>query len=160
MSLKVGDRAPAFDSVTHDGKHVKLADFSGKKNVVLYFYPKDETRVCTLEACGFRDAYEELMGHDTEIIGVSFDSGESHAKFAERYKLPFVLLSDENGAIAKAYGAKGLIGGLLKMASRVTFLIDKEGKIAGIFKSALSADVHVSGIRDAVKKLSPGHAAH
>jgi thioredoxin-dependent peroxiredoxin len=160
MALNIGDLAPAFDSTTHDGKRVKLADFKGNKNVVLYFYPKDETRVCTAEACGFRDAYEELMGQDTEVIGVSFDSGASHAKFAERHHLPFLLLSDEDGAIAKAYGAKGLIGGLLKMASRVTFLIDKQGKIAGIFKSALSADVHVDGIRQAVKKLAPTQAAH
>lgn len=154
MSLSVGDRAPEFESVSHDGKPVKLADFRGKKNVVLYFYPKDETSVCTAEACGFRDAYEELAGQDTEIIGVSMDSSESHAKFASRHHLPFILLDDESGVIAKAYGAKGLLGSLLKMVSRVTFLIDKSGKIVGIFKSALSADVHVGGIKDAVKKLS------
>ena len=160
MALEIGDVAPAFDSVTHDGRRVTLADFRGKKNVVLYFYPKDETRVCTAEACGFRDAYEELMGLDTEVIGVSFDSGASHARFAEKHHLPFLLLSDEDGAIAKAYGAKGFLGGLLKMASRVTFLIDKDGKISGVFKSALSADVHVDGIRAAVKKLDPSIAAH
>ncbi len=159
MSLNVGDLAPFFESTTHDGKRVKLADFKGKKNVVLYFYPRDETAICTKEACGFRDAYEELVGQDTEVIGVSFDSGESHAKFAARHHLPFLLLPDTDGAIASAYGAKGLIRGLFKMASRVTFLIDKQGRIAGVFKSALSAEVHVGGIRDAVKKLGGASAA-
>jgi peroxiredoxin Q/BCP len=158
MSLNLGDTAPAFESTTHDGKLVKLADFKGNKNVVLYFYPKDETRVCTAEACGFRDAYEDLMAQDTEVIGVSFDSGESHAKFAARHHLPFLLLSDTDGSIAKAYGAKSFLGSLLKMPTRVTFLIDKQGHIAGIFKSAMSADVHVDGIRDAVKNLSPTSA--
>ncbi len=153
MGLNIGDPAPLFESTTHDGKLVKLADFKGNKNVVLYFYPKDETSICSKEACGFRDAYEELAGQDTEVIGVSFDSGESHAKFSARLHLPFSLLSDTNGAIAKSYGAAGLLGGLFKMASRVTFLIDKQGHIAGVFKSALSAEVHVVGIRDAVKKL-------
>ena len=159
MSLQLGDTAPRFESTTHDGKVVRLADFKGKKNVVLYFYPKDETRVCTAEACGFRDAYEDLMEQDTEVIGVSFDSGESHARFAERHRLPFLLLSDTDGSIAKAYGAKSFLGSLMNMPTRVTFLIDKQGHIAGIFKSALSADVHVDGIRDAVKKLSVSHAA-
>ena len=153
MSLRVGDLAPPFDAVAHDGKRIRLEDFHGKKNVVLFFYPKDETRVCTAEACGFRDMYEELVGQDTEVIGVSFDSNDSHGKFAKRHDLPYPLLPDEKGSLAKEYGAKSLVGGLLKMASRVTFLIDKNGKVVGIFKNALSADVHVDGIREAVKRL-------
>jgi peroxiredoxin Q/BCP len=153
MSLRVGDPAPPFDAVAHDGKRIRLADFQGKKNVVLFFYPRDETRVCTLEACGFRDAYEELVEKDTEVIGVSFDSNESHGKFAKRHDLPYPLLADGKGEIAKEYGAKSLLGSLLNMASRVTFLIGKDGKIAGIFRSAVSADVHVGGIREAVKGL-------
>ena len=95
MSLKVGDFAPSFDAVAHDGKRIRLEDFRGKKNVVLFFYPKDETRVCTLEACGFRDTYEDLVGQDTEVIGVSFDSNESHGKFAKHHDLPYPLLADE-----------------------------------------------------------------
>jgi peroxiredoxin Q/BCP len=153
MSLKVGDAAPLFDVTAHDGRRIALSDFAGKRNVVLFFYPKDETSICTKEACGFRDAYEELMGQDTEVIGVSYDSNASHDQFARRHHLPFPLLPDTSRALAKAYGATSLIGGLFNTPSRITFLIGKNGAIAGIFRGALSADVHVEGIREAVKKL-------
>jgi thioredoxin-dependent peroxiredoxin len=154
MSLAVGQKAPEFEVVASSGKRLKLSDFLGKKNVVLYFYPGDFTLVCTKETCGFRDAYEDLKSADTEVIGVSVDSDESHRKFAEEYKLPFDLVSDENRDLAKRYDATGgFLRNILGKASRLTYVIDKKGEIAGVFKGELSASKHVEGARDLIKKL-------
>ena len=136
MSLRVGQKAPDFDVVSSAGKSLKLSDFAGKKNVVLYFYPGDFTLVCTKETCGMRDMYADLESKDTEVIGVSVDSNESHEKFVAEYKLPFALVSDANRALAKIYGATTLIRDLLGKTSRKTFVIDKKGLIAGIFAFA------------------------
>ena len=153
-ALKVGDEAPDFDATSSDGKRLKLADFRGKKNVVLYFYPKDGTMVCTAEACGFRDMYDDLVAGDTEVIGVSTDSEESHKDFSSRYKVPFPLIADTDRALAAKYGATGgfreLIGGGLK---RLTYVIDKNGKIAGVFDSAIRAGQHLGGVKEAIAKL-------
>lgn len=151
--LGVGDTAPEFSGES-DGEKISLANYRGKKNVVLYFYPGDFTLVCTREACGFRDIYEDLKGADTEVIGVSTDSNESHKKFVAEYKLPFPLLSDKDKAIARAYGATGLVSDLLGRVSRVTYVIDKTGKIAAILKAELSASKHVDGVKEALAKLS------
>jgi len=103
---RVGDAAPRFTGQDQDGKTVKLADFIGKKIVLLYFYPKDFTTGCTKEACGFRDRMSELQKDNVEIIGVSFDSAASHQKFIAQYNLNFRLLADSNGTIVDAYGVK------------------------------------------------------
>lgn len=132
MPLKVGDLAPDFQLKDETGKMRTLAEFRGKK-VVLYFYPKDNTPGCTKEACSFRDGYSILQEAGIVILGVSFDSPESHRKFKDKYKLPFVLLNDEKKEVAKAYGASGGILGSL-MAKRYTYLIDELGKIVHIFK--------------------------
>lgn len=153
MALTVGQKAPEFDVVSSAGKSLKLSDFLGKKNVVLYFYPGDFTPVCTKETCGFRDMYADLETQDTEVIGVSVDTNESHQKFAAEYKVPFALVSDTNRDLAKTYGATSLLGSLLGKVGRVTYLIDKKGLIAGIFQSELRASKHVEGVRDAIKKL-------
>src|SRR5688572_7062933 len=100
MALRVGQKAPDFDVVSSAGQRVRLADFVGKKNVVLYFYPGDFTPVCTRETCGFRDTYAELAGKDTEVIGVSVDSDETHQKFAKKYEVPFALVSDPERSLA------------------------------------------------------------
>jgi peroxiredoxin Q/BCP len=150
--LQVGDKAPDF-SGDSDGKKIALADFAGKKNVVLYFYPGDFTPVCTREACGFRDIYEELKGADTEIIGVSTDNDESHKKFTAEYKLPFPLLADKGKVIAKAYNASNLFADIMGKVARITYVIDKQGKIAEILKSELSANKHVQGVKDALAAL-------
>lgn len=150
--LAIGDKAPDFSGES-DGKKISLADYAGKKNVVLYFYPGDFTLVCTREACGFRDIYEDLKGADVEVIGVSSDSNDSHAKFASEYKLPFPLLSDTDKSIAKAYGSTSLVLDLLGRVSRQTFVIDKHGKVAAILKGELSASKHVDGVKDALAKL-------
>src|SRR5260370_40631868 len=107
MSLAVGDPAPDFDVASSDGRRFKLEDFRGKKNLVLYFYPRDFTLVCTQEVCGFRDMYEELVGHDTEVIGVSVDDDSSHKGFAKKHNVSFPLVADTEKGLAKKYGAVG-----------------------------------------------------
>ncbi len=151
--LTVGQKAPSFDLVASDGRRVALEEYRGKKNVVLYFYPKDGTRVCTAEACGFRDMYEDLMSKDTEVIGVSLDSDESHKKFAEHYRVPFPLIADKDRTLAKAYEVIGPLRGLLGIVKRVTYVIDKNGNLAAILKSELNADTHLDGVKDALSRL-------
>jgi len=128
--LKVGDKGPDFSLMDERGRLVSLRDYLGKKVVILYFYPKDFTPGCTAEACSFRDDYKVYEERGAVVIGVSLDSVESHMKFSEEYNLPFLLLSDSRKEVAKAYGVLGT-GGFL--AKRVTFVIDKEGKIAAVF---------------------------
>lgn len=153
MALAIGQKAPEFEVVSSQGKALKLSDFRGKKNVVLYFYPGDFTPVCTKETCGFRDMYDELASQDTEIIGVSVDSDDSHRKFAEKYKVPFDLVSDETRAIAKAYGATGFFRDLIGKMARKTFVIDKNGDVAGILEAELSASKHLDGVREVLARL-------
>lgn len=131
MEVKVGDKAPDFEGPTGEGNSLGLKDFLGKKNVVLYFYPKDDTSGCTREACSFRDNLQPLRSLGAEIIGISTDSVESHKKFSTKYKLPFPLISDKEKRIAKAYGVLKDTG---TSTFRVTFIIDKNGKIAKIFR--------------------------
>ncbi|MCL2725491.1 MAG: peroxiredoxin [Polyangiaceae bacterium] len=154
MVLRVGQKAPAFDVVSSDGRRLKLGDFLGNKNVVLYFYPRDFTSVCTKEACGFRDIHEDLAALDTEIIGVSADSKESHQKFAEKYKVSFDLVADENRELAKAYGATSFLHDRLGVTTRITYVIDKKGEIAGVFTGEFSANKHTDGVRDLVRRLA------
>jgi peroxiredoxin Q/BCP len=128
--LKVGDLAPEFSLMDEHGMPVSLKDYRGKNVVVLYFYPKDFTSGCTTEACSFRDDYKLYQEKGAVVIGVSLDSVESHSKFSEKYTLPFTILSDRGKEVAKAYGVLG-IGGIL--AKRVTFIINKDGRITHIF---------------------------
>lgn len=153
MTLRLGQTAPDFDVTSSAGDRLKLKDFLGKKNVVLYFYPADFTLVCTRETCGFRDAYAELAAQDAEVIGVSVDSDESHRRFADRHSVTFPLVSDGDRALARAYGATGLLGDLLGRVRRVTYVIDKKGEIAGVFASEIRASTHVEGARDLLEKL-------
>jgi peroxiredoxin Q/BCP len=151
--LSVGQEAPPFEVVATGGKTLKLADYRGKKNVVLFFYPKDFTRVCTAEVCGFRDMYEDLVGKDTEVIGVSLDSDASHEKFATKHNVPYPLVADKGRTLARSYQAIGGLGGLIGITKRVTYLIDKEGKIRGAFDGTFDAEVHLGGVKDALAKL-------
>jgi peroxiredoxin Q/BCP len=153
MTLRVGEKAPDFDVVSSSGKALKLRDFAGKKNVVLYFYPGDFTPICTKETCGFRDMYAELESSDTEVIGVSVDSDASHEKFSKEYKLAFSLVSDANRALAKTYGATGFFRDLMGKTARMTFVIDKKGIVAAIFEGELSASKHVDGVKNTIKSL-------
>ncbi len=134
-ALKVGDKAPAFKAKDENGKPVSLTDFKGKK-LVLYFYPKDDTPGCTVEACAFRDDIAEYRKAGAEVVGVSFDSPASHTKFRTKYKLPFTLISDEQKKVAEAYGVyveKNMYGKKTMGIRRSTFVIDEEGKVAAIF---------------------------
>jgi len=123
---KVGDKAPDFSVAASNGTTAHLKDYIGKGNIVLYFYPKDDTKGCTAEACGIRDTMEEFKGLNATVLGVSFDSVESHKAFIAKYNLPFVLLADTDKKVAKAYG---VADDSSKVASRSTFVIDKTGKI-------------------------------
>ena len=153
MSLRAGETAPDFDVTSSDGRRFHLADLKGKKNVVLYFYPKDFTSICTAEACGFRDNYAALQGRATEVIGVSFDDHASHDRFAKAHEVPFALVSDPDKRLATAYGAYGGVRSLFGRLTRVTFVIDKQGKIAAVFDSQLFAGDHVQGARKAIEAL-------
>ena len=148
--VKVGETAPDFDGPTWNGTRLGLKDFVGKKNVVLYFYPKDDTPGCTKEACSFRDNLRSIRDLGTEIVGVSLDSVESHRKFATKYALPFPLVTDEDKRIANAYGVLRETG---NRTQRVTFLIDKNGKIAKIFPK-VDVTSHTEEILAALKELS------
>jgi thioredoxin-dependent peroxiredoxin len=150
-SIHVGDAAPDFTAQSHTGQQVSLADYRGKNVVVLYFYPKDETTICTKEACSFRDAFEDFIHVGAVVIGVSSDSAESHQKFAAHHRLPFVLLSDEGGSLRKAFGVPKTLG---VMPGRVTYVIDKEGVVRHIFNSQFSADRHVSEALNIVRQLA------
>ena len=155
MTLKVGDTAPAFDLTASDGRRLVLSELRGQKNVVIYFYPRDFTAVCTAEACGFRDQYPDLSKKDTEVIGVSGDGGDSHTRFASELKLPFPLVSDPDKSLAKAYGCQdGLLAAVLGRTSRVTYVIDKQGKIAGVFDSQFLAGQHTQGVKKLIDTLA------
>jgi len=147
---KVGDPAPVIAGKDESGKEWKLADRIGKKVVLLYFYPKDFTGGCTKEACGLRDSMGDLKKENVEVIGVSFDSAESHAKFIAEHQLNFSLLADTDGKIADAYGVRN---GERNVARRVSFLIGLDGKIIHVTDSP-SADTHLSEMKAAVEKLA------
>lgn len=146
--VQVGDVAPDFTLPSQSGEAVSLQDLRGK-NVVLYFYPKDNTSGCTAQACAFRDQYEVFKDAGAEVIGVSSDSEESHQQFAAQYRLPFTLLSDAGGTIRKRYGATTM--GVLP--GRVTYVIDKNGVVRHMFSSAFNAQQHITEAVQALKTL-------
>ena len=146
---KAGDTAPLITGTDQNGKDFKLADLVGKKIVLLYFYPKDFTGGCTKEACSFRDGFEDFATNNVEIVGVSFDSADSHLQFIAKYKLNFTLLADTDGKIAGAYDVKMPV---LKMARRVSFLIGLDGKIVHVTDSG-NPDVHLAEMKEAIAGL-------
>ena len=150
----VGDKAPAFNLEDQSGKSVKLSDLKGK-TVVLYFYPKDDTPGCTREACAFRDEHSALKKAGAVVLGVSPDSGPSHAKFAGKYELPFPLLADTDHAISEKYGAWGeqsLYGRKFMGITRSTFLIDASGKVARVWPK-VKVDGHVEQVLEAIREI-------
>ena len=135
MSVDVGDRAPSFTLPRDGGGEISLKDFKGKP-LVLYFYPKDDTSGCTTEACGFRDSWRAVQAAGAVILGVSPDGVASHQKFKKKYELPFILLADEDHALAEAYeawGEKSMYGRKYFGVLRKTYIIDARGKISHIF---------------------------
>ena len=146
---KVGDKAPDFEAKDQGGVTWKLSNLAGKHVVLLYFYPKDDTPGCTKEACGLRDRMTELLKDHVQVLGVSFDDGESHKKFIAKHSLNFPLLVDTDGKLADQYGARMPNK---NMARRVSFLIGKDGKVAHVTDNS-AADVHLNEMKDAVANL-------
>ena len=130
---------------------MRLRDYLGKKAVVLYFYPKDETPGCTKEACAFRDSYEVFRDAGAEVIGISSDDEESHSIFSVKYSLPFALLSDEDGKVRREFGVPSTMGVL---PGRVTYVIDKEGIVRNIFSSQTDIDGHINETLKVLKSLN------
>lgn len=152
--LKEGQAAPNFKVKNDRGEEVSLSDFRGK-NVVLYFYPKDNTSGCTKEACGFRDLQSQFAKHDAVILGVSPDSVKSHQNFKSKYELPFPLLSDENKDLVQKYGVwkeKSMYGRKYMGVERTTFVIDKDGKIDKIFPK-VKVPQHPEAVLEVIKEL-------
>ena len=153
ITLEVGDKAPEFEALNQDGIKVALKDFIGK-NVVLYFYPKDNTPGCTTEACEFSANYDQFIKNDTVIIGVSPDSVKSHAGFIAKQNLKHILLSDEDKEISKLYGVwqvKKNYGKEYLGIVRSTFVIGKDGKIVKIYKSVKAKDHAAKVLADLAK---------
>ena len=150
-TIDVGAIAPDFTKTTQNDDTITLSQFRGEKTVVLYFYPKDETPGCTAEACTFRDNFEDFVEAGALVIGVSQDSDESHQSFAEHHRLPFLLVSDRDKALQKAYGVAKTMG---LLPGRVTFVIDRDGAVQHVFNSQLNAKKHVRKALDVVKRLS------
>ena len=150
MKVNVGDKAPDFTLPSQMGDNVTLSEYFGKKNVVLYFYPKDETRGCTREACEFRDQYDVFTNLGAEVLGVSSDTLESHKSFATHYGLPFLLLSDEKSEVRKLYGVPSSMGIL---PGRVTYIIDKKGVVRHIFNSQFKPEQHIEEALKILKEL-------
>lgn len=136
MALKEGDKAPDFTAASSDGKQVSLEGLKGKR-VILYFYPKDDTPGCTVEACGFRDGIKKIGKQDAVVLGVSPDSVASHSKFIDKFKLPFILLADEDKKICQAYGVwveKSMYGKKYMGVARTTYILSKDGRIEKIYE--------------------------
>lgn len=151
-TLKVGDRAPDFQLDGPGGRTVRLSDYLGKKNVVVFFYPKDETAGCTVEACSFRDSHQDFVDAGAEVIGISADSAASHERFATRHQLPMLLLTDSDGAVAARYGVRKALGFI---PGRVTFLIDRTGVIRHITDGRLVLKGHAIKALATLKQLAP-----
>jgi len=148
--VKLGDKAPDFTLLSQTGENVTLSKFFGKKNIVLYFYPKDESSGCTKEACTFRDNYEAFKELGAEVIGISSQSVESHKSFASHHNLPFILLSDDENKVRKLYGVPSTFRAL---PGRVTYIIDKEGIIRHIFSSQFQPEKHIDEALNILRKL-------
>ena len=149
--IDVGDAAPDLTLSTHDNELIALADYRERKAVVIFFYPKDGTPVCTKEACAFRDAYEDFVDAGAVVIGVSSDSATRHQEFASNHRLPFVLISDEEGRASRAFGVPKSLG---LLPGRVTYVIDKAGIVRHIFSSQLAVDRHVNEALQVVRELN------
>ena len=151
MKLQIGDKIPEFIAKDSFGNDFDSSSIVGKKPVVLYFYPKDNTPGCTAQACSFRDQYEDFKDLGAEVVGISSDSSASHEKFAQRYNLPFTLLSDNDKKIRKLFGVKPDLFGLIP--GRVTYVADQNGIIQLVFDS-MNATSHIPKALETIKKMA------
>lgn len=151
IPIRVGDEAPTFHALTQTGAPFALEDYRGKQAVVLYFYPKDNTAVCTAEACAFRDSYEDFVAAGAIVVGVSSDSQSSHKEFAQTQRLPFILVADPEGTLRYRYGVPKT---LWILPGRVTYVIDRQGIVRHIFNAQLASKKHVDEALKIVKQLN------
>ncbi len=151
MAIKVGDKCPVFTLQDQNNESVSIQDKIGENNLVIYFYPKDDTPGCTAEACSFRDSYESFKDASCEVIGISSDSVEKHKNFAQKHRLSFTLLSDEDKKVRIAFGVPGSLFGLIP--GRVTYIIDKNGIVRHIFNSMMNAEQHVTESLSIIKLI-------
>jgi len=151
MKPATEDKAPDFELADQHGNSVRLSDLTGTKNIVLYFYPKDDTPGCTIEALAFRDNYEVFTEQEAMVIGISSDSEDSHKNFCAKYDLPFTLLSDQGGKVRKLYGVPETLG---LYPGRVTYIIDKQGIIRHIFDSQLNPQQHIDEALKILKTMN------
>ncbi|MEO9870523.1 peroxiredoxin [Ekhidna sp.] len=149
--LNKGDKIPEISLENQHGELISLSDFTGKKPLVVYFYPKDNTSVCTAQACGFRDHYEEFQEVGAEVIGISRDSTSSHKRVSTKRKLPFILLSDTRKKALKAFKIPSTLFGLVP--GRVTFIIDRHGIIVHSFRADFNANQHIKESLRILKSL-------
>ena len=150
MSLKIGDIVPNFTAKDSHGEVFESQSVLGRKPIVIYFYPKDNTPGCTTEACSFRDQYEDFKDLGAEVIGISSDSVKSHQKFAHKHQLPFILLSDHDKKLRHLFGVRNNLFGLLP--GRVTYIIDRNGVVIYIFDS-MNAAKHIPKALKIIKEL-------
>ena len=156
MSLPIGERAPDFTLPSSRGGEVTLSKLIGQKNVVLFFYPLDDSPGCTVEACAFRDAYEDFVAAGAEVIGISTGELYEHHYFARKHDLPMQLLSDAGGKVRQRYGVKATLGIL---PGRETFIIDKEGLVRHVFRSQLRVKRHIQEALEVLRTLDARPAA-
>ncbi len=151
MPIELGDVIPHFTAIDTNEEKFDTLEYIGKKPLVIYFYPKNNTPGCTAQACGFRDQYQDFTDLGAEVIGISSDSVDSHNAFAKQYKLPFILLSDTDKKIRKLFGVtSGLLGVL---PGRVTYIVDKKGKVVLVFDDSINATKHIAEALEAIKKI-------
>lgn len=149
--IKTGDVLPQFELFDQNNQLVKIESYIGKSNLVIYFYPKDDTPGCTKEACSFRDFYEDFVDAGARVIGISSDDPTSHSSFAKKYNLPFTLLSDQGNKVRKLFGVPKSLLGLIP--GRVTYVIDKGGIVQGVYNSQLNAHMHVTEAMNILKRI-------
>ena len=152
MSISIGDTCPSFSLQNQDGQTINIQDYFGNKNVVIYFYPKDNTAGCTKEACSFRDAMQDLNNLDCEVVGISADSVASHKAFANQFRLTFNLLSDVGNSVRKSFKVPANLFGLIP--GRVTYIVNKEGKVIHIINSQMNPDKHIKETIEIISSLS------
>lgn len=149
--IKTGDLLPKFELMNQNNQLIRIHDYVGKYNLVVYFYPKDDTPGCTKEACSFRDYFEDFVEAGAMVIGISSDDPVTHTRFANKYKLPFTLLSDSENRVRELFGVPKNFLGLIP--GRVTYVIDKEGIVRRVFNSQINAQKHVQEAMEELKQI-------
>ncbi len=151
MAIQEGDQCPSFTLKDQHGEVFDVDKAIGKDNLVIYFYPKDDSPGCTKQACSFRDSFEDLKEAGARVVGISSDDEKSHKKFAEKHNLPFTLLADSQKKVRKLFGVPTNLLGFIP--GRVTYIIDKKGIVRGVFNSQMNFDQHVPEALKVLEKI-------